>query len=129
MSVGRGFRILVMDDDEGIQDVVRIMLGRLGYRVAVVPDGVSAVIAYQRAQNEGDPFDLVILDLSVEGGKGGLETLEDLKIVDPNIVALITTGFTGEPVFSRYREYGFAGAVAKPYRMKDLDDAIRAVLS
>ncbi|MEM2124588.1 MAG: response regulator [Methanolinea sp.] len=118
-----------MDDEEGIREIVKIYLARLGYRAEVVADGEAARESYERALRESDPFAVVILDLSVKSGPDGIETLRLLKAIDPGVRAIITTGFTDDPIVSRYRELGFSAVVPKPFQIHRLDEAIRAVLS
>lgn len=118
-----------MDDDEGIRDVVRVFLSGLGYRVEVVADGESVIESYRKAMEEGDPFWVVILDLTVNAGKGGIETLRELKSIDPGVKAVITTGFTDDPIFSGFGAQGFVAAIPKPFHVRQLDETLRAILS
>lgn len=123
-----GQRVLFMDDEEGIRDVVRVFLSGLGYRVEVVADGESVIESYRRAMEEGDPFRVVILDLSVNVGKGGVETLRELKAIDPGVKAIITSGFEDHPAFTGFRAHGFVAAIPKPFSVRQLDETLRAVL-
>jgi DNA-binding NtrC family response regulator len=118
-----------MDDDEGIRDVVRVFLSGLGYRVEVVADGETVIESYRNALEEGDPFRVVILDLTVHTGKGGIETLRELKSIDPGVKAVITTGFTDDPTFSGFRAQGFVAAIPKPFHIRQLDETLREILS
>jgi len=124
-----GCRILFMDDDAGIRDVVRVFLGSLGYRVEVAENGESAIEIYREAMQAGDPFSIVILDLSVTTGRGGIETLQEIKTLEPGVKAIITSGFTGDPIFSRFREHGFVAALPKPFHIRDLNEIIQSILS
>jgi signal transduction histidine kinase len=93
-------RILVMDDEEMIRDLLRQLLERLGYTVECVQDGAEAVAVYQRAQTAGQPFAAVILDYTIPGGMGGLETLTRLRAIDPQVTALISSGYANNPVMA-----------------------------
>jgi DNA-binding NarL/FixJ family response regulator len=86
------------------------------------------VEAYRRALESGRPYDVVVLDLTVPGGMGGQETLEALRKVNPEVRAIVSSGYSNDPVMARYRDYGFDGMVAKPYKMEDLAVAIRRVM-
>jgi DNA-binding NtrC family response regulator len=118
-----------MDDDGGIRDVVKMFLSSLGYRVEVVADGESVIASYRKAMEEGDPFRVVILDLTVNVGKGGIETLRELKSVDPDVKAVITTGYIDDPIFSGFEAQGFVAAVPKPFHVRQLDETLRGILS
>ncbi len=121
-------RILVMDDEEMIRNVLRQLLESLGYTVECVQDGTEAVAAYQRAQAAGQPFAVVILDYTIPGGMGGLETLARLRAIDPQVTALISSGYANNPVMADWAYYGFSGVVAKPYTIAQLQEALHHVL-
>ncbi|NLF39229.1 PAS domain S-box protein [bacterium] len=122
-------RILVMDDEESIRAVVSLMLNKAGCRVQGVRDGGEAIAAFTAAKDAADPFDVVLLDLTIPGGMGGRETLAKLRELDPHVKAIVSSGYSNDPVLASYREYGFAGVVAKPFRQEDLLNAIGAVLA
>jgi DNA-binding NarL/FixJ family response regulator len=84
---------------------------------------------YRQAQTSGKPFDIVIMDLTVPGGMGGKEAIQKLKKLDPNVKALVSSGYSNDPVMSNFRDYGFQGVVKKPYRIHDMSDALRSVIS
>jgi len=121
-------RILVMDDEEMIRNMLRQLLEGLGYTVACVQDGTEAVAAYQRAQAAGQPFAVMILDYTIPGGMGGLETLARLRAIDPQVTALISSGYANNPVIADWAYYGFSGVVAKPYTIAQLQEALHNVL-
>jgi PAS domain S-box-containing protein len=121
-------RILVMDDDEDVLEVAVMLLEELGYEVTPVPSGEAAVAAYQEAQQAGAPFVAVMLDLTVRSGLGGKETLERLRELDPEVSAVVCSGYSADPVMAFHTEYGFKGVVVKPYEIADLAKAIRAAL-
>jgi len=121
-------RILVVDDEAMVRNVLRQLLESLGYMVECVQDGTDAVAAYQRAQAAGQPFAVVILDYTIPGGMGGLETLTRLRAIDPQVTALISSGYANNPVMADWAYYGFNGVVAKPYTMAQLQEVMHNVL-
>ncbi|MBI5583119.1 MAG: PAS domain S-box protein [Deltaproteobacteria bacterium] len=124
---GQG-RILIMDDEALIRDILGEMLKRLGYSVEFAVDGAEAVKIYQVAQKIDQPFDLVIMDLTVAGGMGGKEALQKLLVIDPQIKALASSGYSSDPVMSNYQAYGFQGVIAKPYTMEELSRVVGRLL-
>ncbi len=126
---GRALRILVMDDEEMIRDVVVGALESMGHEAAEAADGAEAVEAYRRAMAGGRRFDLVILDLTVPAGMGGKETVEALREIDPQVKAIACSGYAADPVLAHPERYGFAAAIAKPYRLAELARVIEQVLA
>ena len=121
-------RILVVDDEKMVRNVLRQLLESLGYTVECVQDGTEAVVVYQRAQAAGQPFAVVILDYTIPGGMGGLEALARLQAIDPQVTALISSGYANNPVMADWAYYGFSGVVAKPYTIAQLQEALHNVL-
>ena len=122
-------RVLVMDDEPVIRQVLSEMLGHLGYQVVVTEDGAEAVDRYREAKEAGTPFDVVITDLSVPGGMGGREAMTRLREIDPNVRAIVSSGYSNDPVMADFRSHGFAAVVPKPYRLEDLAEVVRRVLA
>jgi len=118
-----------MDDEEVVLRVARRMLERLGYQVDVARDGTEAVELYRRARGAGQPFDVVVLDLVVPGGLGGKETVCRLREVDPKVKAVVSSGYSNDPVVGQYAKYGFQGAIAKPYNLSELQAALGRILA
>lgn len=121
-------RVLVMDDEDTVRRGIEQMLHRLGHRVDTAPEGGLAVEMFKTA-SEDDPYDLAILDLTVRGGKGGKETLELLKELDPHIKAIAMSGYSTDNVFADPQADGFRGSLPKPFGLDDLSDTIAKVLS
>ncbi len=124
-----GGKILLMDDEDFIREVASQMLYKLGYEVSVAKDGNEAIEIYRQAQQSKQPFDAVIMDLTVPGGMGGKEAIQKLKDLDPNIKALVSSGYSNDPIMSNFRDYGFKGVVKKPYLIQDMSDALQSVIS
>jgi signal transduction histidine kinase/ActR/RegA family two-component response regulator len=121
-------RILVMDDVPSLQDIAAAMLGNLGFEATICADGASAVEVYQSAIHGGSSFRAVILDLTVPGGMGGLAAAAKLLAVDPKARLIVSSGYSDDPVMARPRQYGFAGVLQKPYRLKELNQVLESVL-
>jgi CheY-like chemotaxis protein len=125
---GQG-KILVMDDEDFIREVANQMLSKMGYEVSVAKDGNEAIEIYRQAQQSKEPFDAVIMDLTVPGCMGGKEAIRKLKELDPDIKALVSSGYSNDPVMSNFRDYGFEGVIKKPYRIQDLSNALRSAVT
>ena len=117
-------KILVMDDEEVIRKVVTLMLKQLGYSVESARDGDEAIALYRRAKAAGQPFTVVLMDLIIAAGMGGRETIARLRAFDPEIKAIVSSGYSNDPVMANFQHYGFSGVLAKPYQLAEL----RAVL-
>ncbi len=122
-------RVLFMDDEEIIRTVAGGILRHLGHDPVLVADGNDAVREFGAAMKAGRPFDAVVLDLTVPGGMGGTATLEQLKEIDPDVRAIVSSGYSSDPVLANFRQYGFAAVVPKPYQLEELAHAILEVTS
>ncbi len=121
-------KILVMDDEEMICDIIKAQLEDDGYRVETVPEGSLAVARYREALAEGAPFDLVILDLTIPGGMGGKDTVKEILALHPQARVIVSSGYAADPVMANYAEYGFKGIVPKPYNPSSLSNVLIRVL-
>ena len=126
--VGGKGRILLMDDEESILEVTGEVLTYLGYEVEVARDGLEALELYKKAHTLEIPFDAVIIDLTIRGKMGGREAIQHLLKIDPSAKAIVSSGYSDDPVMANYRDYGFKGVVSKPYTIKELSEALREVL-
>lgn len=113
-------RILFMDDEESIRRVIGQLLRRFGHDVTLARDGAEAVDLYSRALRSAEPFDLVLLDLTVPGGIGGKAAMERLIAIDPGVRAIVSSGYSNDSVMSDFASYGFRGVIAKPYSPDEL---------
>jgi PAS domain S-box-containing protein len=121
-------RVLVMDDDEPVREVVTRILMSFGCDVRAVADGDAALSAWSAALRTERPFDVAVLDLTVRGGLGGEETMRRLRAIDPSAIAIVSSGYSDSPILSRYADYGFAGVAIKPYGIADLAQTLAQVL-
>ena len=121
-------RILVMDDEVSLLQVVTALLSRLGYEVESARDGMEAVTCYQEAMAQNRPFAAVILDLTVPAGMGGEECLRHLQTMDPSVCAIVSSGYYNDPIIANFERFGFRGAITKPYQLHDLNAAIQRVI-
>ena len=123
----RGRKVLVMDDEEKVRAIAIQMLKVLGFPATGARDGAAALELFKRARQEGVPFDLVILDLTVAGGMGGREAMAGLLALDPHARVVVSSGYSNDPILANYYTYGFRAMLPKPYMMKDLTRVLREV--
>jgi PAS domain S-box-containing protein len=128
-TVSLSGRVLFMDDQESICRMATALLERIGFSVTAVRDGTEVLREYTAAREAGQPYDVVLMDLTVPGGMGGREAMETLRRLDPSVRAVVSSGYSSDPVLANHRAYGFRGRVAKPYRASDLAKALREVLA
>ena len=121
-------KILVMDDEEMIRELAGEILWHLGYEVEFASNGDEALVRYKESMNSAKPFDAVILDLTVRGGMGGNETIQQLIKIDPEVKGIVSSGYSDDPGMTDYKKYGFAGVVAKPYTLAELGEKLKRVL-
>jgi signal transduction histidine kinase/ActR/RegA family two-component response regulator len=121
-------RILVMDDEETLLRLIKAVLARLGYDVQTARDGAEAIARYEEAKAAGRPFDAVLLDLTISGGMGGVETAAKLKELDPSSTLIVSSAYSASPVMSDFVRYGFEAVLPKPWTAKEMADVIRRVL-
>jgi CheY-like chemotaxis protein len=121
-------KVLLMDDEQIILDVTLEVLKFLGYDVMFAREGVAAIELYKKEKAAGVPFDVVIIDLSVPEGMGGKETIALLKAFDPQVKAVVSTGFSNDPVVLDFASYGFSGKLTKPYKINDLKNILEQLI-
>jgi PAS domain S-box-containing protein len=126
---GSGPRVLVLDDEPAISALVADSLQAMGYQVQARENGIAAVQACEEALKEGRRFELVISDLSLPGELDGNKAVARMRSLDPELKAIISSGYDHDPVMLHHREHGFAGAIAKPFEMSQLMRLVREVLA
>lgn len=127
VATGTG-KVLVMDDEAAIRDIMCLTLTRMGYDVTSVADGAEAIRIYEQARVAGQPFALVILDVVVHVGMGGLETIAGLRQLDPLVKAIVCSGYANDAVMADCVRYGFSGMLIKPFTAQKLQDVVQRVL-
>ncbi len=120
--------ILVMDDEEIVADIARQMLAYLGYNVVVVENGEQAIKDYRQAYENSEPYALVILDLNIPGGMGGMEAVQHILEIDATAKVLVSSGYPNDPIMEEYDKYGFCGCIAKPFDLKGLEAILQEVI-
>jgi signal transduction histidine kinase/ActR/RegA family two-component response regulator len=121
-------RVLLMDDDEGVLSMARRMLARLGYGAKLARNGFEAIELYQEARRSGAPFDAVILDLTIRGGLGGRQVVDRLRRIDPEVKAIVSSGYSNDPVMADFESHGFVGVIPKPYEIKSLSETLKRAI-
>lgn len=127
ISGGEG-KILLMDDNPAVRTVAMRMVQELGYEVVGAGDGTEAIVKFREARQEGHPFDAVILDLTIKGGLGGQEALRELKKIDPELKAIVSSGYSTNAAMADYKKFGFRGIIAKPYKLEELSRTLDQVI-
>jgi len=122
-------RVLVMDDEEVVRDLLRSELTGIGYEVELASVGAETIKKYANAKETGQPFAAVILDLTVPGGMGGKETIKKLLEIDPDVKAIVSSGYSTDPIMTDFVKYGFKGVVVKPYRTSELEQVLHKVIT
>lgn len=120
-------RVLVVDDEEAVRGIVVLMLERLGHQCLAVDDGAAAIAAFTAARQDDEPFDVVVIDLNLEDGMGGLEAFHRLRAIDPEVRAIVASGYSHDPVLSDHAAHGFKGILVKPFDRQALSEALDAI--
>jgi len=125
---GRG-KILVMDDEQIVRDISGDMLQALGYDVDYATNGSEAIAMYRHARETNKPFQAVIMDLTIPGGMGGKDAIEQLLSLDPDVKAIVSSGYSNDPIMADYKTYGFKGVIIKPYSIDAFSKMLRDVIT
>jgi len=126
-AMGKG-EILVMDDDETVREVTENILADLGYKISLAKNVAEAIEFYREAMRSDQPFAAVILDLTIPGGMGGKDTVQELLKIDPQVRAIVSSGYSADPVMAEYLKYGFRDVIKKPYSLQEVSNALQRVL-
>jgi len=122
-------RVLLMDDEEIIRRTATEMLNYFGLEVDSAGEGDEACEMFLKAIESGNPYNLVIMDLTIPGGLGGKDTVKKFCDIDPDIKVIVSSGYSNDPILSDYKKYGFSGIVVKPYKMDDLYNQLKKFLN
>jgi two-component system, cell cycle sensor histidine kinase and response regulator CckA len=125
---GRKRRILFMDDEEMLRNMTAKLLTRMGYEPVLARDGDEAAALYRQAMESKEPFDAAILDLVIQGGMDGIETLKALLRIDPDVKAILLSGYADNSAISEFSKYRFKGALKKPYKVAELKELLDRIL-
>ncbi len=128
LNFGRG-KVLMMDDEEFVRTVAGAILKDLGYDVAFAKDGAEAIELYRKDKESGQCFDAVIMDLTIPGGMGGKEAIRELLKIDPDVKAIVSSGYSNDPIMSDFQKYGFKGIMEKPYKVEDISKMLKKVIT
>lgn len=126
-SPHKGGTILVMDDEQMIRDIAKSMLTHLGYTVTTCSQGEEAIKLYQESLNSLQPFSAVIMDLTIPGGLGGIETAKHILAKAPSACLIVSSGYSNDPVMANHRDYGFIAAIAKPYSLSQFEQVLNVL--
>ena len=127
LVIGFG-RILFMDDELRIREMVEEMLNSLGYEVELVANGQECIDKYIQAAANARYFDAVILDMTIPGGMGGKETMQTLREIDPQVKVIASSGYAYDSILPIYQKWGFAAVIAKPYQVEELSEVLQVVI-
>jgi CheY-like chemotaxis protein len=108
-------KILLLDDEEAIRNILTLLLRKAGHSLIAVATGEQTIAEYRRHFEAGEKFDIVLLDLTIPGGKGGKDIISDLLAIDPDIVALVASGDAANSAVQEYEKFGFKGVLLKPF--------------
>lgn len=128
-AISKTGKVLVMDDEEVVRNVVGIMIKSFGHAVEFAENGEEAIAKYRETLSSGRRYDIVILDLTIRGGKGGKETLQELIALDPGVTAVVSSGYSDDAVVAKYRAHGFSACLMKPYEIDTLKNILNALLN
>ncbi|MHA1583932.1 MAG: hybrid sensor histidine kinase/response regulator [Promethearchaeota archaeon] len=124
----QGARLLIMDDEEIIRRVLGKMCAQIGFETEMAENGEKAISMYEIAKKNGNPYELVILDLTVKGGMGGKQAAEKIKELNPNVKIIASSGYATDNMIIEFEKYGFAGVLVKPYKIDKLKNTINRIL-
>jgi len=124
---GQG-KILVMDDEASLRKIAGRILEKLGYEAEFAKDGAEAIRMYKEAQASEKPYYAVILDLTIPGGMGGKDAVNKLLEIDPEVKAIVSSGYSEDPVLANFQEYGFKGMMPKPFTSRSLSKVLHEVI-
>ena len=126
--MGQIKRVLVLDDEEMILDLVTDIFQLIGFDVVSVTNGKAAIEEFQKAKKQGQPFDLVLFDMTLPGDMDGATVLKEIRKIDPNIKAIVSSGYSQDELKSKAGETGFDAAVPKPYSISLLKETVEELL-
>ncbi|MEA3266277.1 MAG: ATP-binding protein, partial [Candidatus Fermentibacteria bacterium] len=121
-------KILIMDDEESVLEVVAEILQHDGYRTGTATDGAEAFRLYREALIAEDKFDILIMDITVPGGVGGVEAISMIHELDPSAVAIVASGYSNNTVMANFKDFGFVASITKPFGITTLLTSVHDAL-
>lgn len=121
-------KIMVMDDEEQLLNIVREMIVMMGHEVVLARDGTEAVQRYKESINSGTPINLIVMDLTIPGAMGGTEAVQKILAINPEAKVMVSSGYSNDPAMANFKDYGFCGAIAKPYNLLEFKKAISQLI-
>jgi len=121
-------KVLIMDDKSFIRKSAERALNLYGFDVSGAEDGEEALSLYKKAMDEGTPYDVVILDLTIPGAMGGLKALNELRKINPKVKAIVSSGYSDDPVMSEHEKFGFNAIIKKPYEYHELSETVKKLM-
>ncbi|HEX2746750.1 MAG TPA: response regulator [Verrucomicrobiales bacterium] len=121
-------RVLILEDEPLIRQLIALHLTNIGCEVTQTSDGSETVARYHESISKGQPYDLLVMDLSIPGGMGGAAAMEKIRQMDPGVRAIVSSGYSDDPVMSRYLDYGFRAVLPKPYQPQELRELVEELL-
>ncbi|UOD34792.1 response regulator [Deferribacteraceae bacterium V6Fe1] len=119
--------ILIMDDEEEILDSLSQLIDILGYNAICAKNGNEAIEIYKRYKDQGEKIDLCILDVTIKGGMGGKETIENLLKIDKDAKAIVSSGYSDDEIMAHPQKYGFCGSLQKPFKIEDITKMLKDI--
>jgi len=116
--------ILVMDDERTIRNLAASILSRLGYHVTTCANGEEAINYYKTAFESGSPFFVVIMDLIVYGGMGGIDAANEILRLDPQANLVVCSCYTDESAMENPHLFGFQSSIPKPYTIAQIKESL-----
>ncbi len=117
-----------MDDDEMVRSMAGELIEAIGYEVDFAANGEEAIEKYANAMKSGSGFDAVLMDLTIRGGMGGKETIKKMLEIDPAVRAIVSSGYSEDPITANYSSYGFKARLSKPYGLYELSSVLLSLI-
>ena len=124
-----GGKILILEDEPLVFTILSKILKKLGFSVDITENGNETVKKYKEEFDCGNPYSLIIMDLTIIGGMGGEETIREIQKIDPNAKAIVSSGYSNEDILANFEEYGFCDILVKPYSFSEIQNKLAKVLN
>ncbi|MHA2252025.1 MAG: PAS domain S-box protein [Candidatus Kariarchaeaceae archaeon] len=121
-------RVLIMDDDQMVQKTLSKILHSRGFSVDNAYNGEECIELYRKGLSSNNHYLFLVMDLTIPGGMGGKEAIQLIKNIDPNVKAIVSSGYSTDPIFANFQDYGFSAVLSKPYKISQLFDVINEIL-